>query len=118
MHDVSYGTFTIPFRKLDNGFKVVAPSIRGGGMIEVNEMRNWWNGYEMEDFFLSPRAATAKLKIVREGLGRYSVFLVETGSISKCFGEFNGSRKRNIRRSNDSNFRIINRARSISRHNH
>lgn len=51
MRDVSYGTFTIPFRKLDNGFKVVAPSIRGGGMIEVNEMRNWWNGYEMEDFF-------------------------------------------------------------------
>lgn len=84
MHDVSYGTFTIPFRKLDNGFKVVAPSIRDGGMIEVNEMRNWWDGYEMEDFFLSPRAATAKLKIVREGLGRYSVFLVETGSISKC----------------------------------
>lgn len=40
MRDVSYGTFTIPFRKLDNGFKVVAPSIRGGGMIEVNEMRN------------------------------------------------------------------------------
>lgn len=40
MHDVSYGTFTIPFRKLDNGFKVVAPFIRGGGMIEVNEMRN------------------------------------------------------------------------------
>lgn len=36
----------------------------------------------------------------------------------KVFGEFNGSRKRNIRRSNDSNFRIINRARSISRHNH
>lgn len=53
MHDASYGTFIIPFRKHDNGFTRVVTlndlliilSFGGRGIIR-NEMER----YEMEDF--------------------------------------------------------------------